>query len=171
MIKELSQQQPTLVMHVLNRLLFLKRIQLIINSTPIGFRGGAKDFITRLHLLHGHKRWNTTELNYLDPPTYFKKRTGKNLFASMDKLDEITKDFWRIYYCKYIQKMSEFSKWKFKDDENKTPNVGDVVGMLDYEQPSGHFGLAVVSKVHPSKDGEIRKISIQTCRPSIPGHP
>jgi hypothetical protein len=89
----------------------------------------------------------------------------------MDKLDKITRDFWRIYYCKYIQKMSEFSKWKFKDDENKIPNVGDVVGMLDFEQPSGHFGLAVVSEIHPSKDGKVRKISIQTCRPSTPGHP
>ncbi|XP_074033910.1 uncharacterized protein [Leptinotarsa decemlineata] len=76
-------------------------------------------------------------------------------------IDKMVQDFWKRWRTEYLTSLQMRSKWT-KDIPNIT--VGSVVILKTDNAPPLHWPLAVVSDIHPGKDGRVRNVTLKTSK-------
>lgn len=67
--------------------------------------------------------------------------------------------FWDLWSKMYLPSLVTWKKWK---STHQNISVGDVVMLLDPNQPHGQWRIGHVIKVYPGNDGLVRVVQIQT---------
>lgn len=76
-------------------------------------------------------------------------------------IDSMIQSFWNRWRLKYLTSLQIRQKWS-KCDSNIA--VGAVVVLKTDNAPPLHWPLAVVSQIHPGKDGVVRNVTIKTSK-------
>ena len=93
------------------------------------------------------------------PPGKF---TSKDLYAAQwRQVQYLANVFWARWRREFLPLLQVRRKW-MQDQANL--HMGDLVFLKDKEITKNNWLIALVTKVFPSKDGNIRKIEVTTAR-------
>ena len=79
------------------------------------------------------------------------------------KVQTVTNMYWERFTREYLSKLTTRSKW-FKDSNDSTIRVGDLVLVMDDNVSRGNWPLARVVEVYVGKDGIIRTTLLKTAK-------
>ena len=84
---------------------------------------------------------------------------GDNIVRRYQLMENTLKQFWKRFMKEYVPTLHKTEKWQRKEAPLR---VGDVVSVLHSGLPIGRWPLARVAEVYPSKDGQVRTVSLET---------
>jgi hypothetical protein len=113
---------------------------------------------------------NSSDVNPLTPNQLLRPGTSNDLplgrFTDHDQfsrrwrqLQFLGDQFWHRWSKEYYPTLQQRSKW-FRPQNNI--NVGDIVLIVDHNQPRNQWLLGIVTEVFPAKDQLIRSAKIRT---------
>lgn len=134
----------------------LTQIECLINSRPLTVLSSdpAEPLaLTPSHFLH------TAPLYSLPAPEV--KSDPVSLLHRHSLLDKLVQSFWDRWRMQYLHGLQVRQKWN-------TPSVpitpGTVVVVMNDNVPPLAWPLAIVDKIHPSKDGIVRVATVRTAK-------
>lgn len=130
-----------------------------INNRPISVTSmkETEPIITVNHLLTG-KSWPI-----LPAPGEFTSEEiyGRQMYR---KSQQVAKEFWEMWSSQYLTKIETRQQWQTKKTNLK---VGDIVSIIDSNQPRNLWQVGRVIAVHLGKDQNVRKVSIVLATTSL----
>lgn len=72
---------------------------------------------------------------------------------------QIVQRFWSRWSVEYLHTLQQRRKWQLKE---KNINVGDLVLVLEDNQPPTKWAIGRIIETHPGSDGQIRVVTIRT---------
>lgn len=77
------------------------------------------------------------------------------------KFQHLANTFWERWRHEYLPILQSRPKW-----QKSRPNIqeGDIVLLRDPEVERNHWPMALVTKIFPSSDGEVRKVELKVVR-------
>ena len=76
-----------------------------------------------------------------------------------DRIQKMNQVIWDRWSKEYLVTLQERNKW-LRPISNNT--VGDLVALKDEGLPSLKWKIGKICKVHPGKDGVIRRVTVKT---------
>lgn len=137
----------------------LTQIECLLNSRPLTVLSSdpaEPSALTPSHFLH------TAPLFSLPAPDVESEKIS--LLQRHSLLDKLVQSFWQRWRMEYLHELQVRQKWN-TPSAPITPGV--VVVVIEDNVPSLAWPLAIVEKVHPSKDGIIRTCTIRTSKGAI----
>lgn len=132
----------------------LIEVEAIINSRPlvyISLEDGNQEALTPQHFLLG----SGGDLKSLGNPS-----ADDRILRSHYKTSQImAQRFWRQWILAYRPTLLMKSKWYEKHPDLRE---GDIVVILDENDRSRQYPSGQIINVHPSRDGHIRSVTVQT---------
>ena len=125
----------------------------LINSRPLTYQSAnLKDNIplTPNHFLFG-------QLGGKFAPEAVDK-TDLHPIKRWRRVQELVRHFWHRWLKEWIPNLTERKKWQLPQKEVKE---GDIVLVMAYDLPRGHWPLGRIVSVHPGKDGHIRVVKVR----------
>ena len=127
-------------------------ISAAINNRPISVENTAslEPVITANHLLTGKSQC------ILPPPGEFDNEEvyGRHMYR---KCQQMAADFWTMWKACYLTKIEQRTRW---ETPSKDLEVGDVVLVVDDNQPRNVWELGRVINIHLGADHRVRKATI-----------
>lgn len=134
----------------------LTQIECLLNSRPLTVLSSdpaEPTALTPSHFL------NTAPLLSLPAPEI--QAEPVSLLHRHSLLDKLVQSFWNRWKSEYLHGLQVRQKWNLPS----VPVVpGMVVVVIDDNSPPLYWPLAIVEKVHPSKDGIIRAVTVKTAK-------
>lgn len=134
----------------------LAQIECLLNSRPLTVLSSdpaEPTALTPSHFLH------TAPL--LSLPASEVDSGNLNLLHRHSLLDKIVQSFWKRWRVEYLHSLQSREKW----NTPSTPiTPGTVVVIISDNTPPLSWPLAIVQKVHPSRDGITRVVSVKTAK-------
>ena len=132
----------------------LYEIMATVNSIPLSTASlsDTEAIITANHLL-------TMKSQHLPPPPGQFDGTeiyGRSMYR---KTQQMAEEFWTTWKAQYLPKIENRPKWEAPRQNIK---VGDLVVIVDNNEPRNSWKTGVVVAVHQGSDGLVRKTSIMT---------
>ena len=116
----------------------------------------------------GYSPSNDNEINILTPNNLLLGRSTCHnpggfeptcsLLSRVNAVKDLVDSFWEAWTQLYAPTLIKQSKWSH---EERPLRVGDIVLVADSNVMRGEYRLARVSAVHPSKDGLVRRVTIE----------
>jgi hypothetical protein len=134
----------------------LIEVESIINSRPITYNSSdPNDYmaLTPNHFLLGGSMPNTSIVD-IHPSDIDSRKRWRQVQVLTDHL-------WHRWLSEYLPSLSVRGKWT---DKQRNLLVNDLVLIVDDHLPRGQWPLARVVEVQPSKDGQVRKLTVRTSR-------
>ena len=75
------------------------------------------------------------------------------------QVQAVVNTFWKWWMAEYVPGFTQRKKWN-NDEENL--KLGDVVLMIESNQPRGQWLLGRVHAVHTVQDGVVHSVDVQT---------
>lgn len=132
----------------------LCKIEAVLNSRPLFPESDdPKDcnVITPGHFAIGRPMNSRPEENLQEIPY--------NRLHRWQRIQKITQDFWRTWSIEYIHQLQQRQKRFKKKIEIK---VGELVLLVDENQPPMRWLVGRITKIHPGKDNIVRVITAET---------
>lgn len=126
----------------------------LLNSRPLMYCGDDimdEPVLTPNHFLHGQCGGSLAP-RVVDE-TDFNPRHRWRL------VQDLLSQFWRRWQKEYLASLQVRSKWH---KEKQGPECGDVVLLVEQNNPRGKWPIALVEEVFPGKDGLIRTVKVQS---------
>ena len=123
----------------------------LLNERPIGYAPSSDNVINILtpnQLLLGR----STASN---PGGY---SSSCSILSRISTVKELVDAFWEAWTQLYAPTLIKQSKWS---QEERPLQIGDIVLVADSNVLRGEYRLARVVQVHPSKDGLIRRVTVE----------
>ncbi|KAL0810543.1 hypothetical protein ABMA28_010663 [Loxostege sticticalis] len=134
----------------------LVQIECLLNSRPLTVLSSdpaEPTALTPSHFL------NTSPLLSLPAPAV--DSDSVSLAQRHSLLDNLVQSFWARWRMEYLHSLQVRQKW----NTSSTPvTPGTVVVVIDDNAPPLSWPLAIVEKVHPSKDGVVRVVTVRNAR-------
>lgn len=134
----------------------LAQVECVLNSRPLTVLSSDPAELSALtpsHFLH------TAPLFSLPAPTV--ASDNLNLLHRHSLLDKLVQSFWQRWRLEYLHGLQARQKWH---DHSVPIATGTVVILMNDNDPPLAWPLAIVQKVHPSKDGVVRVCTVKTAR-------
>lgn len=134
----------------------LAQIEALVNSRPLTAMSSdpsEPSVLTPAHFL------NTAPLSSIPAAEV----QPHDLHQRHSLLDSIVQSFWRRWRSEYLHKLQSRAKW---NTPTASIAVGTVVVIVTENAPPFSWPLAIVEKVHPSKDGTTRVVTVKTSKGS-----
>ena len=131
----------------------LKEVEYILNCrplTPVSTDPDAFEALSPIMLLTG-------SIGPGLPPDVFVKSDG--LRSSWRACQLQADEFWRRWQVEYLSLLQGRSKWLVP---GKNVNKGDLVLLLDQDQPRNTWPKAIIDEVYPGRDGMVRSVKVRT---------
>lgn len=132
------------------------QVECLLNSRPLTVLSSdpaEPTALTPSHFLH------TASLRSL--PAAEVETDNVSLLDRHALLDKLVQSFWKRWRTEYLQSLQVREKWN-------TPSVpittGTVIVIMTENLPPLSWPLAVIDKIHPSKDGIVRVASVRTAK-------
>ncbi|PAV92841.1 hypothetical protein WR25_14158 [Diploscapter pachys] len=146
----------------------LTEIEAMVNSRPLTYHGSQiedilrpVDFIMpRINLMFPMGDREDDRDRYLPSSGLSTKELAEEALAIRERL---AKKYWDKWSNDYLLELRDSHKRRMNRARGSAvkPKVGMVVLMNDPNQPRNHWKLAVITKLTPSVDGEVRKAEIR----------
>ncbi|KAL4720233.1 hypothetical protein ACJJTC_001462 [Scirpophaga incertulas] len=133
------------------------QIACLLNSRPLTVLSADPSEPTALtpaHFLH------TVPLSSLPAPEI--GSTPEHLLERQSLMDKIVQSFWKRWRKEYLHSLQTRQKWN--RDNNVELREGTVVIIMNDNFPPLSWPLGVIEKLHPSKDGLVRVVSVRTTK-------
>lgn len=134
----------------------LAQIESVLNSRPLTVLSAdpaEPAALTPSHFLH------TAPL--LSLPAAEVHDDNLSLLHRHSLLDKLVQSFWRRWRVEYLHGLQTRQKWNVP---SSAIIPGTVVVIIDDNAPPLSWPLAIVDKVHPSRDGVTRVVTVRTAR-------
>ncbi|CAG9120009.1 unnamed protein product [Plutella xylostella] len=134
----------------------LAQIESLLNSRPLTVLSAdpaEPAALTPSHFLH------TAPL--LSLPAAEVHDDNLSLLHRHSLLDKLVQSFWRRWRVEYLHGLQTRQKWNVP---SSAIIPGTVVVIIDDNAPPLSWPLAIVDKVHPSRDGVTRVVTVRTAR-------
>ena len=131
-------------------------VMAIINSRPLSYLSNS-DGVSQLEPLTPNHLLTMKVQQPLPPPGKFE---SSELYSRRRwrRIQSLAERFWGRWRHEYLSTLQKRSKW---NTIQKNLKIGDVVMSIDDNPIRSSWRLAKVVHVHPSRDGEVRKVSLQ----------
>ena len=130
----------------------LSEVEQIISNAPLTYvySNTIKTCLTSNHLLFGR------QLLYSSNTTSTVVKNLTVLSSTTDKINRISNHFWDRWRYEYVVNLRETQRTSKLNINSLKINVNDIV-LVFYEKVPRHFWrIAIVTRVLPSRDSEIR---------------
>lgn len=134
----------------------LAQIEALVNSRPLTALSSdpaEPSALTPAHFL------NTAPLSSLPAP----EANSSSLLQRHTLLDKLVQSFWQRWRSEYLHQLQARSKW---NSPASPIQEGTLVIMINDNSPPLSWPLAVVEKLHTSKDGTTRVVTVKTAKGS-----
>ena len=134
----------------------LCQIEAQLNSRPLcplTEDASCEEALTPGHFLIGQP------LNMCPDPDVTALR--ENTLSRWQFCQKLVQSFWKRFANEYLSELQQRNKWKVPQ-ENINP--GQLVVIKEDNLPPGKWKLAVVTRVHPGKDGHVRVATVRTAQ-------
>lgn len=155
----------------------------ILNSTQLDTTGLRTLFYEVMASINSrpitYTNPNTMDLEPLTPNHILTMKSGTALpppgnFPAEDKysrkrwrrVQSLAEAFWSRWKTEYLQSLQQRQKWT---QVSRNLAIGDIVYLKDDNVVRNDWRLGKVTKVHPSADGLVRKVTILTANRAIDG--
>ena len=138
----------------------LFEVELNINNKPLTYvyPNTIKTCFTPNHLLFGR------QLLYSSNTTSTVVRNLTVLSSTTDKINRISNHFWDRWRHEYVVNLRETQRTSKLNIDSLEINVNDIV-LVIYEKVPRHFWrIAIVTRVLPSRDSEIREAIVRIAK-------
>lgn len=139
----------------------LTQIECLLNSRPLTVLSSDPSEPTALtpsHFLH------TLPLHSL-PAAEIGSSTAENLLDRHSLMDKLVQSFWKRWRSEYLHSLQTRLKWNKSTGD--TIRVGTVVIIVNDNAPPLSWPLGIIEKLHTSKDGSTRVVSVRTCKGTL----
>ena len=140
----------------------LAEIEGLINTRPL-IQVGNLEVITPKHILTGRNQKTDDILNVLDIQQIMTEaQTARNSLPQLYQcLAKRQAHFWHNFQHQYLESIKFSKDSTGKKNSGLTPKVNDLV-IIHAKDPRLQWRKAVVTKIFPSSDGQVRKCQVQT---------
>ena len=131
----------------------LIRTEAIINSRPLCILSSSIEdieFLTPSHFL--------TQSCLLSPPEV-EVEYKMSLKNRWDLVQSISQQIWKTWHREYLHSIIQRNKWT---KNIKNPQIGQSVYLLEMNSGPLKWPLGVIIKLHPSKDGVVRVVTVRS---------
>ncbi|XP_044751667.1 uncharacterized protein LOC123311663 [Coccinella septempunctata] len=145
--------------HVLRTVLL--ECESILNSRPlthVSLDSDDAESLTPNHFLIGPSN--------ISPSFTETAEKDLNLMSSWRAAQRLADMFWSKWSREYLPTLIRSSKW-YRDNGERSIQLGDVVIMVDPDGPRNLWQKAVVINVYPAKDGKIRTVDVRNSNNTI----
>jgi hypothetical protein len=158
--KILTSTLPTIRLTDQAMVMYFHRAAAYLNNRPIGYRRtdlspDELEPLTPNHFLGSGIHGDLAPITWKNCNQY----TGK-----FQELERILDSFWSRLVSESATAIREYNKWYRQYGDLKE---GDIVCVLD-EKVRNHFPLGIITAVHPSADGHVRKVEVRTIVNGVP---
>jgi hypothetical protein len=132
----------------------LIEVESLINSRPIGYIStDIKDLepLSPAHFLLVRPNYNVN-FDVIHPKEINSRKQWRQVQA-------VVNTFWKRWMKEYVPGLTRRKKWQ-TDQENL--QIGDVVLVIESNQPRGQWLLGKVQALHTAQDGIVRSVEVKT---------
>uniref|UniRef100_A0A1I7ZUE2 DUF5641 domain-containing protein n=1 Tax=Steinernema glaseri TaxID=37863 RepID=A0A1I7ZUE2_9BILA len=125
---------------------------------PIDF---LQNDITVAYPLENHSSQEADD-DYFPPSDAAILRTRMQTWEALKSSIEANERFWKIWREDYLTQLREHHKKRMDSHRSATnPKIGDVVLLVDNNQPRNQWDIGRITKIAPSHDDEIREVIVK----------
>ncbi|KAK0426899.1 hypothetical protein QR680_009956 [Steinernema hermaphroditum] len=100
--------------------------------------------------------------DYFPPSDKVQLRTRQQTWEALKSSIHLNHQFWNIWSKHYLTQLREHHKKRMdRSQSSSTAKVGDVVIIMEQNQPRNQWQLARVTKLRQSRDGHIREAKVK----------
>ena len=132
----------------------LIEVESLINSRPIGYIStDIKDMepLSPAHFLLVRPNYNVN-FDVIHPGEVNSRKQWRQVQA-------VVNTFWKRWMTEYVPGLTQRKKW---NNDQGNLKLGDVVLVIDSNQPRGQWLLGRVHAVHTAQDGIVRSVDVKT---------